>query len=79
MYPLRTHASIHHSAQHHPDPALRELKSRRIEELTDYTEDLAEMINIYILEPSSAGLMCQESIGLPPLRRMGCGYLRRMV
>jgi|JI10StandDraft_1071094.scaffolds.fasta_scaffold256650_3 hypothetical protein len=52
MHPLRTHASIHDTAQHHPDPTLRKLLSRRIDELTDYTEDLAELIHIFILEPS---------------------------
>lgn len=52
MYPLRTHASIHQTAQHHPDSALRKLISRRIEELNDYTEDLADLIHILILEPS---------------------------
>lgn len=52
MQPLRTHASIYLTAQHHPDPDLRKLISRRIEELTDYTEDLAELIHIFILEPS---------------------------
>jgi len=52
MHPLRIHASIHHTAQQHPDPTLRKLITRRIEELTDHTEDLADLINIYILEPS---------------------------
>jgi ribosome-associated translation inhibitor RaiA len=52
MHTLRTHASIHHTTQHHPDPTLRKLISRRIEELTAYTEDLAELIHILILEPS---------------------------
>jgi hypothetical protein len=52
MHTLRTHASIHHTAQHHPDPTLRKLISQRIEELTDYTEDLADLIHIFILEPS---------------------------
>lgn len=51
MHPLRTHASIHHTAQYHPDPTLRKLISSRIEELTDYTEDLTELIHIFILEP----------------------------
>lgn len=52
MQTLRTHASIHQTSQHHPDPTLRKLLSRRIEELTEYTEDLAELIHINILEPS---------------------------
>jgi len=52
MHLLRTHASIHHTAQHNPDLTLRKLISRRIEELTDYTEDLSKLIHIFILEPS---------------------------
>lgn len=52
MHPLHTHASIHHTAHYHPDPNLRTLISSRIEELSDYTEDLANLIHIYILEPS---------------------------
>ena len=52
MHPLRTHASIHDTAHNHPDPTLTKLISRRIEELSDYTEDLAELIHILILEPS---------------------------
>lgn len=52
MHPLRNDADIHHTAQHHPDLQLRKHLSRRIEELSDYTEDLAELIHIYILEPS---------------------------
>lgn len=52
MHPLRTNASIHHAALQYPDPNLRNLLSRRIEELTDYTDDLAELLHIYILEPS---------------------------
>ena len=52
MHTLRTHASIHHTAQHHHDPTLRKHISRRIEELTDYTDDLSDLIHIYILEPS---------------------------
>ena len=51
MHTLRTHASIHHTAQHHHDPSLRKLISKRIEELSEYTEDLAELIHIHILEP----------------------------
>jgi hypothetical protein len=52
MHTLRNHASIHHTALQHPDPTLRKLISRRIEELSDYTDDLAELIHILILEPS---------------------------
>ncbi len=63
MHPLRTHASIHHTAQHHLDPNLRKLISRRIEELRDYTEDLAELINIYILEPSDTLTSVDAQLG----------------
>ena len=52
MHPLQTHAAIHHQAHHHPDPNLRKLIAQRIDELTDYTEDLADLIHILILEPS---------------------------
>ena len=52
MHPLRTHASIIHTAHNYPDPTLRKLISQRIDELSDYTEDLADLIHILILEPS---------------------------
>ena len=52
MRTLRTHASIHHTANHHPDPTLRKLITQRIEELADHTNALADLIHIYIIEPS---------------------------
>lgn len=63
MHPSRTHASIHHTAQHHPDPTLRKLISRRIEELSDYTEDLADLIHILILEPSDTLTSVDAQLG----------------
>lgn len=63
MYPLRTHATIHHTAQKHPEPTLRKLLSSRIEELSDYTENLAELIHIYILEPSDTLTSVDAQLG----------------
>ena len=61
---MRTHASIHHTALQHPDSNLRNLISRRIDEHTDYTGDLAELIHIFILEPSDTLTMVDVQLGL---------------
>jgi hypothetical protein len=70
MQPLQTHAAIHHQAHHHhPDPNLRQLIAQRIGELTDHTEDLADLIlihiHILILEPSDTLTSVDVQLGFP--------------
>ena len=63
MHRLQTRAAIHHQAHHHPDPTLRNLIAQRIEELTDYTKDLADLLHILTLEPSDTLTSVDAELG----------------
>jgi hypothetical protein len=67
MHPLKTYAAIHHQAHHHPDPNLRKLIAQRIDELTDYAEDLADLI--HILEPSDTLTSVDVQLGFSLIER----------
>lgn len=63
MHTLRTHADTHHTALHHPDLQVRKHLSKRIEELTEYTEDLADLVHIFSLEPSDTLTSVDAELG----------------
>ena len=70
MQTLSTHAAIQHQALHHPDLNLRKLITQRILELSEYTDDVAELMFIVILDPSDRVQYVQTPCGLAVGKRL---------
>ena len=69
MLILRTTAAMHAAAQTYPDPALRTLLAKRIEQLTG-DDDLSEVVNFLVIEPGDLLADIDAALGFPILENL---------
>ncbi len=64
MNTLKTTASMLEAATHHPDPDLRRLLVNRIASLQDYDCDLAELVQVLLVEPGDTLAALEAELGV---------------
>ena len=69
MLILRTTAAMHAAAQTYPDPALRTLLAKRIEQLTG-DHELDDVVNFLVIEPGDLLADIDTALGFPILQSL---------
>ncbi len=64
MNTLKTTASMLEAATNHPDPDLRRLLVNRIASLQDYDCDLAELVQVLLVEPGATLDAIEAELGV---------------